>query len=450
MKHTFYYILFFLTGFCFIACEKDSYQSFIGGDVEGQEIELDTDQNKKGVALSYRNPTWSTRIGRLQGHWHYSWGFEIQPTRPAGVEYTPMFWGKNAPGDENLAYMDSLVEAGAIEYLMGFNEPDGADQANMSVAEAIELWPKLESLGVPLVSPATVNPTNNWMKNFMAQAEERGYRVDYVAMHWYGGPNVMGFLNRVRDTYELYGRPIWITEFAVADWSANSVEDNRHSPEDILAFMEEVLPALDQITYVERYSWFNAQPDNAALSNAKLFDENDQLTALGEFYANHTPNMDAGPGDDSWYNDGSGDAPDPGTAIYSTEAEFTDISLAGVGVSAGGCGNKSGEGLIFMRGVQDGDGDRQLSMTFDVEQAGTYRLDITYFANSTTQLEVIVNGGETIVEDGFGTPGFCFAGPSMVQSIEIELQEGDNEIILSPVQGIQSPYLDRFDVIVPE
>ena len=38
--------------------------------------------------------------------------------------------------------------------LLGFNEPDLAEQANMTVEKALELWPRLEATGMRLGSPA--------------------------------------------------------------------------------------------------------------------------------------------------------------------------------------------------------------------------------------------------------------------------------------------------------
>lgn len=68
--------------------------------------------------------------------------------------------------------------------MLGFNEPDGRDQANMSVERALDLWPELEAAGVMLGSPAAVKGTKPGMTEFMAGAKSRGYRVDFVAVHW--------------------------------------------------------------------------------------------------------------------------------------------------------------------------------------------------------------------------------------------------------------------------
>ena len=60
-------------------------------------------------------------------------------------------------------------------------------------------------------------------------------------IHYYPNPNVSKFMDRLRLTYEQFNkRPIWITEFAVADWSAAKDEDNRHSQEVVLEFMKEI------------------------------------------------------------------------------------------------------------------------------------------------------------------------------------------------------------------
>ncbi len=46
----------------------------------------------------------------------------------------------------------------APDYLLTYNEPDNASQANMTTAQVLGLWPQLQALGVPpLVSPAMQN-----------------------------------------------------------------------------------------------------------------------------------------------------------------------------------------------------------------------------------------------------------------------------------------------------
>ncbi|HEX3854768.1 MAG TPA: glycosyl hydrolase [Polyangiaceae bacterium] len=72
---------------------------------------------------------------------------------------------------------------GATE-LLGFNEPDGSDQSNIPVDEALRLWPDMQQPGVLLGSPATA--AEGWEEDFMAAVAAQHLRVDFIAMHWYG------------------------------------------------------------------------------------------------------------------------------------------------------------------------------------------------------------------------------------------------------------------------
>src|SRR5262249_35947653 len=73
--------------------------------------------------------------------------------------------------------------------LLGFNEPDHPQQANMTVQQALELWPHLTATGMRVGSPATAadpSLSGSWLEKFMDGAKARGYRVDFVCVHWYG------------------------------------------------------------------------------------------------------------------------------------------------------------------------------------------------------------------------------------------------------------------------
>jgi len=214
--------------------------------------------------------------------------------------------------------------------------------------------------------------------------------------------------------------------------------------------MKTVLPQMGKLPFVYRYSWFNGKPNGKVLGNSVLLDENDELTELGRFYANHSPNLDPGPGDDSWYNgsdDEDNNGGNGGELLFSMQAEDADLTNAGVTSMALACSNKSGTGIVFMDGLKAGDSDRELKITdVHIETAGTYDLEITYFSKAESQLEVIVNQEEPIIETSFSTPGFCFETCSRTVTIEIELDAGTNQLTFSPVQGKLSPYLDKFTI----
>jgi len=290
------YILF--TALFIMSCEKNSIGDF---DDSYQDKENTNEKviNKKGSCFAYKKKAWSHKISKSTPFWYYNWGNTPRVEIPDNVEFVPMFWGKGSVSDSEIQRLIQLKEEGTIKYILGFNEPDGKTQANMSVDEAIALWPKLESIGLPLGSPATVHGDNAWMQEFMQKATDLELQVDFIAVHYYGGSNPLSFINKLKKIHQLYNKPIWITEFAVADWSATSNDTNKYSEEEVLYFMKEVLPALDQIDWIHRYSWYDGA--KAPLITSALFDTDDNLTALGQFYATYQPNELIGPGTDTEY-----------------------------------------------------------------------------------------------------------------------------------------------------
>lgn len=85
-------------------------------------------------------------------------------------------------------------------FVAGFNEPDHSGQANLSVSEALALWPDVVAKvpsGGRLGSPATAgNPvTGSWFPEFMAA----GPTMDFIAVHWYKGAKVEKFISDIQD-----------------------------------------------------------------------------------------------------------------------------------------------------------------------------------------------------------------------------------------------------------
>ncbi|QTN31487.1 hypothetical protein HZ994_03800 [Akkermansiaceae bacterium] len=238
---------------------------------------------KKGLGIGTKNDGWDQRLKDLRCKWFYSWVSATDKPIPAGIEFIPMVFGRwDIPkATRNAA---AFAEKIGADEILGFNEPDQKHQANMSVEKALDAWPLLMGTGLRLGSPGCVHPDKLWMMEFMAGVEERKLRVDFVCIHSYTGPSPAAFIERVESVHEMFRRPIWITEFAVGDWEAKSVETNRHKPERIRKFMEELLPQLEAMDIVERYAWFPAGQDNKALGTSALFDKDGRLTPLGECY----------------------------------------------------------------------------------------------------------------------------------------------------------------------
>lgn len=238
---------------------------------------------KKGLGQSSKTPGWERRLSELRTRWFYTWGQTRPEGTPEDVQFIPMIY--RTKGDLAwLAKTAAEVKASGATELLGFNEPDAKKQGNMTVAEVLAAWPTLMDSGLRLGSPGCVHPDKVWMQEFMAEVATRKLRVDFVCVHSYGGPNADAFVKRLENVHRMFGRPLWITEFGVGDWEAKSAEENRHKPETVLRFMEQALPRLEKLDFVERYAWFPAKPTSIPLGTSALHNLDGSLTRLGECY----------------------------------------------------------------------------------------------------------------------------------------------------------------------
>lgn len=234
--------------------------------------------------------SWNTNIVNLKSNWFYSWG-TLPPADsiPDKIEFIPMFWSGATVTSSNLTGIKALKASGNIHYILGFNEPDKSDQSNMTVKEALALWPRLESIGLPLGSPAASWPTQKWIYDFLDSAIIEHRRVDFICVHMYVGLDDSSFVAVLQHLYTRYHLPIWITEFATADNTATTKADNRYSPAEVLSFMQRLLPKLEALPYVKRYAWFSGSPDYATLWSSSLVNTDGSLTALGIWYSAYKP-----------------------------------------------------------------------------------------------------------------------------------------------------------------
>lgn len=244
---------------------------------------------KKGIGLHDLHA--ADRVAALNVGWYYTW--QTNPIEGvAGKKFVPMIFGGNpARLEQQEAALQSQPKPAE---LLLINEPDHADQANMTVPTVVGDWSTLSSLGEHVSSPAAADLQGPWLQKFMAQAKANGLKMDFLAVHVYGPPNAQAFLQKLDAAYAKYHLPIWITEFAVADYSVSPKNCqvncvNHYSEEQILAFMQQVLPELEKRPYIQRYAWFGAgkwSSTHEQVRTSRLFDEQGNLTSLGQYYAN--------------------------------------------------------------------------------------------------------------------------------------------------------------------
>ena len=239
---------------------------------------------RKGVS------TWSfTGAGQALvesgASWYYNWGATPNGvTAPASVSYVPMIWGA---ANVTSATLSQVSQEGHV--LLGFNEPDLGSQANMSVAQALGLWPKLMATGMTLGSPAVASGAatpGGWLDQFMAGARARGYRVDFITVHWYGGdfatgPAVQELESYLQAVYARYHLPIWVTEFALTSFSGGTETFPAEAQQ--AAFLTAAAKMLDGLSYVQRYAWF-ALPTSAGSGTTGLFNPGPSVTQVGQAF----------------------------------------------------------------------------------------------------------------------------------------------------------------------
>ncbi len=238
---------------------------------------------RKGIGLGVGDKYSINQLDALNVNWFYTWGATYPDVRMT-PGFVPMIWGRG--GIERGDVDEVVSERGTTRAreLLGFNEPDHPEQAAMSVAEAISYWPELQASGMRLGSPASVHPQGVWLKQFMDQAASKKLRVDFITMHSYSSPNSRAFLNNVQRLHDRYRKPIWITEYAVADWKARPGSPSRYSEKQIMAFMRETAAGLRRMPFVERFAWKTREEGDPVMGASALFRKDGSLTRTGQLY----------------------------------------------------------------------------------------------------------------------------------------------------------------------
>lgn len=260
---------------------------------------------KRGLAYDLQTPA---DLGALKNgvSWWYNWGVGTNaPANAAstyGMDYIPMSWNGNnvAMGGPMDSYLTAHPEC---KYLLVINEPNLGDQANLTIAQVVALWPQIEAVaqkhGVKIVGPAmnwgTMNTAANpadpiaWLDGFFAQFQAKFGRqpqVDALAFHWYDYGLVGGGTGFLDDPKKLpkYGKKVWVTEFS--NWNAQISTTAQQK-----AQMQQWVSWMETHDIVERYAWFtgrlvgNAHADSIFQNSSQGAPQGDGvLSELGQYY----------------------------------------------------------------------------------------------------------------------------------------------------------------------
>ncbi|MEU8086143.1 sigma-70 family RNA polymerase sigma factor [Micromonospora sp. NPDC049101] len=226
----------------------------------------------------------SQALANSKAGWYYTWGTQHPGiSTPRGVTFVPMIRGA-----ENVTAAELARAKAAGPDLLTFNEPDLPEQANMTVEQALDLWPQLMATGSRLGSPAVAwgaPDPQGWLDRFMTGAQARGHRVDFVTLHWFGADftsatAVDQLRQYLQAVYQRYRKPIWLTEFALIRF--DSGRQQFPSQEQQAAFLTAATAMLGQLPYVQRYAWFGLPATGQDRSG--LFTDGTEATVVGRAF----------------------------------------------------------------------------------------------------------------------------------------------------------------------
>ena len=244
-----------------------------------------SDESNKGVCV-WAFPGVSAALKESGAAWYLTWSTTHSGVvTPPGSQFVPMVARASSVTVTALAQAERSGQA-----LLTFNEPDLDSQANMSVAEALSIWPKLMATGLQLASPAVAAGAatpGGWLDQFMRGVERRHYRVNFIAVHWYGSDfrtgaavaELRSYLESVHRRYEL---PVWLTEYALIDFSVTG--PIYPPPVEQAAFVTASVRMLDNLAFVKRYAWFALAAPSSGPSTG-LYSPGPSATAAGLAFA---------------------------------------------------------------------------------------------------------------------------------------------------------------------
>ena len=264
---------------------------------------------KKGVALAGAQAC-SALEPHTDSSWWYSWstsdGFsgkwsfcndDAQTPSPSdtaranGMEFVPMFWS-SVPDPASLD-ADTIANMQAASHVMGFNEPERTDQANLSPFEAATKWEDVVAIAnnydLKIVGPCLTKDAFAWYDEWLTECDTLypgvGCHHDAVCIHMYMQPApcdtskswecIGSESNPYHAKYHLdrwyndYGnKPIWVTEYGCYPWTATGCDAQKH--EAIMDQMTSLFESPEYTDKIERYNWFTMYASDEGFGETSL------------------------------------------------------------------------------------------------------------------------------------------------------------------------------------
>ena len=256
---------------------------------------------KKGVCVNENDMGTAVDPMDMNIGWYYNWGYKsfkdkgFKNKKFYETEFVPMTWGDNAV---DIPTRCAYANRKGYKYLLSYNEPDLQWEANKQPSTMISRWRETITnkgnlrLGSPATETFQINSDKWWTPFWNGMSTNDKNNMTFIAVHAYqhyynNADTALQYLHAIDEIYAKYHKPIWITEFAVADSGNTFSPNNSKHLAQVQEFMKIVLKGLNERNYVERYAWFNFNPTDSKTGASGIFNyDTGKLTTLGQIYAN--------------------------------------------------------------------------------------------------------------------------------------------------------------------
>lgn len=243
-----------LVALMLVACEHPEPDPIVDSN---EYAYIQAKSPKRGVSFSWQMNEDFDLLGPAVS-WSYNWAntpaaSQENKYQQYGIQFVPMCWNNNYSPDNISAYY--AAHADKQNYLLGYNEPNLTDQANMTPQQAAAKWNDVVDVAkknnARLISPAlnwgTLPGYSNgvqWLQEFFTLVNPND--VHGIAVHIYmnATKSMIGDLQR----YKVFSKPLWLTEFCAWDGTSSSAAQCQ--------FMAQSINYLEQDDDLERYAWF--------------------------------------------------------------------------------------------------------------------------------------------------------------------------------------------------
>ncbi len=232
--------------------------------------------------------------------WYFTWSPVAAPAdifpddAESRLEFVPALPSTDNL-DANIAALNRVPSSS--KHLFTFNEPDGStdsggsdinpdDAAKAYIEKIVPLRDRFQ-ISHPSVtgSPRGLEWLNDFNSSCWDIDSDNGCPADFVTAHFYGEfAGLSSWLDQLVEWYNQSGSgidkdlKIWVKELGLPQADQNTT----------FAMMNQTLPYLDQLAYVEKYAWFGVfRPKEAnewTGNGVALFQNDGGLSELGSYY----------------------------------------------------------------------------------------------------------------------------------------------------------------------